>query len=1724
MAGAQLDPLVIDLTGQGLHLLARSASSPYFDFTRSGFAHNTGWIGAGTGFLAITGADGLVHDGTQLFGSASQDGFAALRALDSNGDGVIDAQDAGFGTLVVWQDLNGDGVCQPGEVSTLAQLGVASLSLKTTTVWQAHGDATIAETALATMADGTTREVAEANLNVSSVYTRDVADYTLDPDAYVLPGLQGYGSLPSLSISLSQDGQLKTLVQQLVRTDPSDTAVFDAAMRAMLYRWAGVDGTAPESGGAFNGQELGFLRKLLGNTTGFGWGGASSTPWFEGQSNLLQKSWDTAYSGLKARLLAQLPGSPFARDFFVAPGADLVVPNGRLSTAIADLASHAPADPSSQFGYWSNVLLMVSTSVSDLQQFGIPDTGPIKASLQAVVPALFSPDILAAAASGTLSLVEGTALGGKLAGTPGSDLFVVEQPNAVLTGLSGGDEFVVGAGLGAVEINEADNTASAHNMLLLNGITPSQVAVSGDAAGSIILTLADGGTIKLDNMLVPPGSGWQVAEGHGYNALAASTRYGVQEVRFADGTIWDAQQLVQQELSATANGGDTLYGTTGADILDGQGLKHVVQGNGGGDTFAFGQGYGALEVKEMDGSPAAANVLQLGSGITAAQVTASGTAAGDIVLTTGSAGDAVKLDGMLASTQDGVQAVRFADGTTWTAQQVRALAATGSPGNTSLVNLIGMATLDPAGYAHLGTTRGGNDTVLFDAGYGSVEINQRDGNAQDDNILRFGPRPGHGQRRRERQRGAHDGQQWRPRAARRHAARRGQRRAGGPLRRRRGLGRAADRLPGARRRQRRPVLHDVHARPEHRPGRHGGRGHGRDHPRERDRGRDACLQVDAAGNLVVRLRDDPNDSLTVGNALYSDGNGVRSRLSQFSYADGTTLDLTKQLTLTWLASATNLSLSGSNDGANLFVLAPGGDVATGSSRTANTYAFHKGDGQATIIPTGGSNTIQLASDIAASDVALQADDATGDLMLRVLGTGDTLTVKGDLSRQGWGVQSQVGQIAFGDGTALHLGQSYCDQGQPLVFTWVGAGSGAPLVGSGFGSNTFILGPGGTHAVAGNGSLGGSGQNTVVFGKGDGQAIVNPNGGSGTIQFGPGISAGDLTFQADDATGDLTILDGSMGDSVVLKGDLGRGNWGGPTSRVGQITFSDGSALQLGQTGWWDHSLLTFTWTGTATNTTLVGSSYGHNVFQFAAGGDTVTGGQYGNTYLYKRKIGAATININGDSTLKLGIGVSASDLTFQANDAPGDLAILDGAVGDSITLKGDLGRGNWGGPTSKVGQLTFADGRTLQFGQNGWRDHNLLNFTAIGTAANTVLVGSSYGNNTFVLGAGGDQVTFGNGNSGGSQSNTIVFGKGDGQATVNPNGASGGQIRLTAGIAPSDVALSGDLQGDLVLALKGTGDSLTVAGGSTAVQNVLFADGTTWTPRLGTPGSDRLYGASGPNIFDGQGGGDYEQGNGAGDTFVYKAGYGQLEVSDWTQVSAPTNTLAFGPGIMAAQVSVSQDSSENAILTDAVSGDRMQLDGKVTGPDGWNHLHGVAMATFADGTTWTQSQIAFLAGMGTSGSDTITGTPGNDVFDGRGGADTISGKGGYDTYLFRQGYGALTIDNSVAGGTQAQGEVDFGPGITGQNLWFSQVGSDLVASVLGSNDTVDIKGWFGGNPGAQLAGLKAFDGMMLDGKVGQLVSAMAAYQGANPGYSPATMAAMPNNPSLRSAIAAAWHG
>ncbi|MCV6615542.1 MAG: Ig-like domain-containing protein, partial [Cellvibrionaceae bacterium] len=132
-----ITPLVLDLDGDGTETLSLQ-SGVDFDIDADGKLDRTAWVGADDGLLVrdIDG-DGQIDDGSELFGAATrsadggtaEDGFAALAELDSNRDGVVDADDEQFGELQVWRDGNSDGRVQEGELLTMEQADVTSISL-----------------------------------------------------------------------------------------------------------------------------------------------------------------------------------------------------------------------------------------------------------------------------------------------------------------------------------------------------------------------------------------------------------------------------------------------------------------------------------------------------------------------------------------------------------------------------------------------------------------------------------------------------------------------------------------------------------------------------------------------------------------------------------------------------------------------------------------------------------------------------------------------------------------------------------------------------------------------------------------------------------------------------------------------------------------------------------------------------------------------------------------------------------------------------------------------------------------------------------------------------------------------------------------------------------------------------------------------------------------------------------------------------------------------------------------------------------------------------------------------------------------------------------------------------------------------------------------------------------------------------------------------------------
>jgi hypothetical protein len=130
-------PLVLDLNGDGIQTIA-SANGVVFDVDNDGQSEQVGWTSTADGLLVRDlNGDGQINDGGELFGegtaladgSKAKDGYVALRALDSNLDGLINDKDAKFGELMVWQDANSDGKTDKGELRSLAERNIHSLSL-----------------------------------------------------------------------------------------------------------------------------------------------------------------------------------------------------------------------------------------------------------------------------------------------------------------------------------------------------------------------------------------------------------------------------------------------------------------------------------------------------------------------------------------------------------------------------------------------------------------------------------------------------------------------------------------------------------------------------------------------------------------------------------------------------------------------------------------------------------------------------------------------------------------------------------------------------------------------------------------------------------------------------------------------------------------------------------------------------------------------------------------------------------------------------------------------------------------------------------------------------------------------------------------------------------------------------------------------------------------------------------------------------------------------------------------------------------------------------------------------------------------------------------------------------------------------------------------------------------------------------------------------------------
>ncbi|MBX8517916.1 calcium-binding protein, partial [Pseudomonas cichorii] len=466
--------------------------------------------------------------------------------------------------------------------------------------------------------------------------------------------------------------------------------------------------------------------------------------------------------------------------------------------------------------------------------------------------------------------------------------------------------------------------------------------------------------------------------------------------------------------------------------------------------------------------------------------------------------------------------------------------------------------------------------------------------------------------------------------------------------------------------------------------------------------------------------------------------------------------------------------------------------------------------------------------------------------------------------------------------------------------------------------------------------------------------------------------------------------------------------------------------------------------GGAGNDTLTGG-YGDDTLDGGAGNDSLDGGYGSDTYVFRKGSGQDTISnyaYNDTTANKLDVirleGLNAADVVMRRESD--DLIIQIKDSGESLRVSSHFSTSVLYG--YNIDRVQFADGTTLSNEQirtallsgsevdetlTGYESADSLsglsgNDTLNGRAGDDILDGGDGrdtlngedGNDTLLGGAGNDTLTGGYGNDildggagndsldGGYGSDTYVFRKGSGQDTIsnysyNDTTANKLDVIRLEGLNAADVLMRRESD-DLIIQIKDSGETLRVGSHfySSAIygygiDQVQFADGTVLTNAqirealltgtevdetlTGYESADSLFGLSGNDTLNGRAGDDILDGGDGRDT--------------------------------------------------------------LNGDDGNDTL------------------------LGGAGNDTLTGGYGNDTLDGGSGNDSLDGGYGSDTYVFRKGSGQDTINNYSYNDTTAnKQDVIRLEGLNAADVVLRRESDDLIIQIKESGETLRVSSHF----------------------------------------------------------------
>ena len=587
-------PLALDLDGDGIETVGFSANI-YFDHDGDSFKELSGAIASDDGLLVLDiNGDGQINSGAELFGNntllddgeLAENGFLALAELDSNDDGIIDAEDSRYAELRVWRDIDQDGVADDGELLTLEDAGVQSLN----TIYseQSYTDAfgnQHLQVGSYTNTAGEVRTMTDVWFTTNPILTQEeIIEVDSDIAAY-LPNINGYGRSRSLHQAIARDesNELLVLVVQFALAPTRQQRL--ALTEQIIFAWTGQEGAYRNHFQShIDARRMGALEVFYGQAIGRPRGtGVQYTA-------LFNKVFDDIADSIFSRLSAQSHLAIFFGEISWSENAETGLWEGDFSNVVEDLFDYAKDNP----GQAQDVMQDFAHAVRGVNPYNTVNVDLLRGAVDTFIKTADLSDY----SDETIGIINATVVlkasdraesilgdsgnnflfgfGGddRINGNAGDDVLDGGAGNDVLVGGTGDDEYRFGRGYGRDRVRNTDIGAGRNDIVrLIGGLTKEDITVSRQG-NDLVIAINDSEDVLR-------------VESH-FDGEGIAKRY-IDAIVFDDDSKiavgpseFDTINVQSQSITA---GNDELHGSSAVDILDGLAGNDEIYGKDGNDKL-----------------------------------------------------------------------------------------------------------------------------------------------------------------------------------------------------------------------------------------------------------------------------------------------------------------------------------------------------------------------------------------------------------------------------------------------------------------------------------------------------------------------------------------------------------------------------------------------------------------------------------------------------------------------------------------------------------------------------------------------------------------------------------------------------------------------------------------------------------------------------------------------------------------------------------------------------------------------------------------------------------------------------------------------------------------------------------------------------------------------------------------------------------------------------------